>query len=143
MFDDSSSQSSGRYSNLNYCSGDEYDPQISPRNPKMHAQNPSRFCPGESSSCLNQNRDIFFSGGVPTSFSKEKCVRDMRRLTRNRSLVDMRSQLLHRSLVEEVSKRRLFKTVGAVENIGFQDPYEVSRKTSRLVKNVWSSCKKK
>lgn len=151
MFDESSSQSSGRYSNLNYCSGDEYDTQISPRNSKMHTQNPSRFCPGENSSCgqslaqtcLNQNRDIFFAGGVPTC-SKEKCVRDVRiKLTRNRSLVDMRSQLLHRSLVEEVSKRRLFNTVGAVENIGFQDPYEVSRKTSRMVKNVQSCSKNK
>lgn len=56
---------------------------------------------------------------------------DMRRLTRNRSLVDMRSQLLHRTLIEEVNKRRLFKTVGAVENIGFEVPREGSRKTSR------------
>jgi len=43
----------------------------------------------------------------------------------------MRSQLLHRSLVEEVNKRRLFKTVGAVENIGFQTPCEVSNKPSK------------
>lgn len=45
-----------------------------------------------------------------------------RRLSRNRSLVDVRSQSLHRSLVEELHKRRLFKTVGAVESIGFQAP---------------------
>ncbi|CAN0901723.1 Probable serine/threonine-protein kinase WNK4 [Linum grandiflorum] len=50
---------------------------------------------------------------------------DRRRLTRNRSLVDLHSQLLHRSLVEEVHKRRLVNTVGAVENIGFQTPREV------------------
>lgn len=50
----------------------------------------------------------------------------MPRLMRNRSLVDTRSQLLHRSLVEEVNRRRLFNTVGAVENIGFKSPYEVS-----------------
>lgn len=36
--------------------------------------------------------------------------------------MDIRSQLLHRSLVEELKKRRMFNTVGAVENIGFQDP---------------------
>lgn len=47
---------------------------------------------------------------------------DPRVLSRNRSLVDVRSQLLHRSLVEEVHKRRLFKTVGDVESIGFQAP---------------------
>lgn len=51
-------------------------------------------------------------------------------------MVDVRSQLLHRSLVEEVNKIRLFNTVGAVENIGFQAPCEVSmqcnyKKTSR------------
>lgn len=36
-------------------------------------------------------------------------------------MVDIRSQLLHRTLVEEVNKLRLFKTVGAVENIGFHE----------------------
>lgn len=49
---------------------------------------------------------------------------DTLRLNRNTSLVDIRSQLLHRSLVEEVYKRRLFNTIGAVENIGFQSPYD-------------------
>lgn len=48
------------------------------------------------------------------------------RLMRNRSLVDTRSQLLHRSLVEEVNRRRLFKTVDAVEDIGFRSPYEAA-----------------
>jgi WNK lysine deficient protein kinase len=47
------------------------------------------------------------------------------KLTRMRSLVDVRSQLLHRSLVEEINKRRLFNTVGAIENIGFQEPGEI------------------
>lgn len=70
-------------------------------------------------------------GSHGASSSKEKVVVDNRRLMRNRSLVDVRSQLLHRSLVEEVNKRRLFKTVGAVENIGFQAPIEVSKNVSR------------
>lgn len=52
---------------------------------------------------------------------------DSLRLMRNRSLVDIRSQILHKSLVEEVYKRRLFNTIGAVENIGFQAPCEVSK----------------
>ncbi|KAJ8649776.1 hypothetical protein MRB53_002799 [Persea americana] len=43
-------------------------------------------------------------------------------------MVDVRSQLLHRSLVEEVNKRRLFRTVGDVESIGFQAPSELPRK---------------
>lgn len=152
-FDDSSSQSSGWYSNLNYCSGDEYDPQVSPIRSKLHAisssthTTSSRFCRGENSSsssqsyCLKQpNKDcVALRGGGATSKEKSGIMQDIRRLTRNCSLVDMRSQLLHRSLVEEVSKRRLFKTVGAVENIGFQDPYELSRKkTLPVVKNMIS-----
>ncbi|PAN15703.1 hypothetical protein PAHAL_3G007100 [Panicum hallii] len=44
------------------------------------------------------------------------------RMTRNRSMVDMRSQLLHRTLVEELNRRLFFNTVGAVENIGFRAP---------------------
>lgn len=66
-----------------------------------------------------------------SSNSKGKGKDDARRLTRNKSLVDMRSQLLHKSLVEEVHKRRLFKTVGAVENIGFQQPYEDLKRSPR------------
>lgn len=46
-------------------------------------------------------------------------------------MIDIRSQLLHRSLVEEVNKRRLFKTVGAVESIGFQAPCDVATKKSQ------------
>ncbi|CAN6335377.1 unnamed protein product [Urochloa humidicola] len=45
-----------------------------------------------------------------------------RKMSRNRSMVDMRSQLLHRTLVEELNRRLFFNTVGAVENIGFRDP---------------------
>nr|AAO18444.1 hypothetical protein [Oryza sativa Japonica Group] len=37
-------------------------------------------------------------------------------------MVDMRSQLLHRTLVEELNKRLFFNTVGAVHDIGFPDP---------------------
>ncbi|KAK1428049.1 hypothetical protein QVD17_16876 [Tagetes erecta] len=43
-------------------------------------------------------------------------------IKRTGSVVDIRSQLLHRSLVEEIHKRRLFKTVAAIENIGFHEP---------------------
>lgn len=38
------------------------------------------------------------------------------------SVVDIRSQMLHRSLVEEIHKRRLSKTVAAIENIGYHEP---------------------
>ena len=35
-------------------------------------------------------------------------------------MVDVRSQLLHRTLVEELNMRMFFNTVGAVEIIGFR-----------------------
>ncbi|KAM7262459.1 hypothetical protein ACFE04_000142 [Oxalis oulophora] len=44
------------------------------------------------------------------------------KINKVRSLLDIRSQMLHRSLVEEINKRRLFKTVTRMENIGFQEP---------------------
>lgn len=68
-------------------------------------------------------------GASPSSRSRgKKGVVKGQKFVRNRSLVDVRSQLLHRSLVEEVHKRRVFNTVGAVENIGFQAPCEAPKK---------------
>ncbi|XP_060176090.1 probable serine/threonine-protein kinase WNK4 isoform X1 [Lycium barbarum] len=141
MFDDTSSQSSSHtanYSNFNYFSDDENDRvtastrQSQPANAISH--HTSRFCPEENSSighslgrtCYKQCKGMVELEGKTSSTSKGKG-----RLTRNRSLVDMRSQLLHKSLVEEVHKRRMFKTVGAVENIGFQQPYEDLKRIPR------------
>ncbi|XP_021716773.1 probable serine/threonine-protein kinase WNK5 [Chenopodium quinoa] len=62
---------------------------------------------------------------------KRKSSKDKHRLTRNRSLIDVQSQKLHRSLLEEVMKKRLSKTVGAVENIGFQSPFNISTSQGR------------
>ncbi|KAE8726704.1 hypothetical protein F3Y22_tig00006507pilonHSYRG00083 [Hibiscus syriacus] len=55
-------------------------------------------------------------------------VNGHRKLTKIRSLVDIRRKLLHQSVMAEINKRRLFKTIGAVENIGYQEPGEVSGK---------------
>lgn len=144
LFDDTSSQSSihsEKYSNWAYYSADEHDPVMSP---KRHGQtsyedmlSPSRFYPGDNSAtgqnlaklCNRQSKDMVEPNEPSTS--KNNFKMEMPRLTRNRSLVDTRSQLLHRSLVEEVNRRRLFNTVGAVENIGFQSPYEVSMKNAQ------------
>ncbi|XP_034568415.1 probable serine/threonine-protein kinase WNK7 isoform X1 [Setaria viridis] len=52
------------------------------------------------------------------------------RMTRNRSMVDMRSQLLHRTLVEELNRRLFFNTVGAVEDIGFRAPAATTTSSS-------------
>lgn len=131
LFDDTSSLSSsqsGTHSNLNYYSGDEHHHHLSPirsdhkqvtfSRPHQNINVPYRQCKVDIDS---------LSHGASSSKTK-RVPNDNRRLTRNSSLVDIRSQLLHRSLVEEVNKRRLFKTVGAVENIGFQAPCEVSNK---------------
>ncbi|KAK8955851.1 putative serine/threonine-protein kinase WNK5 [Platanthera guangdongensis] len=64
----------------------------------------------------------------PSNCSEKRPV-DGRRLLRNRSMVDIRSHLLNKNLVVDL-KKRLFKTVGAVENIGFQMPYDGSSKSS-------------
>ncbi|XP_021277956.1 probable serine/threonine-protein kinase WNK4 isoform X2 [Herrania umbratica] len=142
LLDETSSQSSshsGTYSNMSYFSGDDHKPDTSlttkskPLSPRIH--NSTRFCNEESSrsgqsiarNCYNQYKALESHASNP----KHRGVMDQRKLTRNRSLVDIRSQLLHRSLVEEVSKRRLFKTVGAVEDIGFQAPCEVPTKRTQ------------
>ncbi|KAL9688843.1 hypothetical protein QQ045_033268 [Rhodiola kirilowii] len=43
-------------------------------------------------------------------------------LSAAQSLMDRCTKLLHRSIVEELSKRGLSNTVGAVEDIGYQEP---------------------
>ncbi|XWS74436.1 hypothetical protein CRYUN_Cryun02cG0216000 [Craigia yunnanensis] len=137
---DTSSQSSshsGTYSNLNYFSGDDHNPVMSPTTRSKHLSsrihNSTRFCHEESSRSGQSIAKNFYNQckameSHATSSSKHTRVMDRRKLTRNQSFVDIRSQLLHRSLVEEVSKRRLFKTVGAVEDIGFQAPCEIPTK---------------
>ncbi|KAG9154981.1 hypothetical protein Leryth_012162 [Lithospermum erythrorhizon] len=136
LFDDTSSQSSSysvKYSNVNYCSLD--DPETSLNLPDIsNAQSSSRFCPQKYSttgealarSAAKQCEDMLRSQKASTSKGDSS-----RSLTRNRSFVDMRSQLLHRALVEEVSKRRQFKTAGALEDIGFQSPFGASGGGSR------------
>ncbi|XP_059668127.1 probable serine/threonine-protein kinase WNK5 isoform X2 [Cornus florida] len=117
--DDTSSQSSlnsYKFSNLNYCSCNDNVCEFCSQGVEPHftAKIPTRFCPEEKvrKNCNNQcgllNTQKAYNSNHP------------RKLTRIGSLVDVRSQLLHRSLVEEIKKRCFFKTVGAVENIGYQ-----------------------
>ncbi|XP_015931862.1 probable serine/threonine-protein kinase WNK4 [Arachis duranensis] len=129
LFDDTSSQ--GTYSNLNYHSADELDYVYnnlasSTKNDKIPIMKSThkctRFSPQDSFPTSSQLAP--YSSSVKGKRVMENGGSSSR-LTRNRSLIDIRSQMLHRSLVEEVHKRRLFKTVGAVENIGFQAPCEV------------------
>lgn len=117
FLDDASSESSMnsfKYANMNHCElvgvEDEHE-----ANYKC-----SRFCPAQE---MEANYSKQMSYGRTTGFSCRRCG-DHRpaSLTRMRSYVDVRSQQLQRSLMEEIHKRRMFKTVGAIENIGFQDP---------------------
>lgn len=117
LHDDNSSRcsSQGTYSNWNYYSMDDHEHNIaSIRKDKLPIM--------KSHNC---NHCKIVGGSHNCSSSKSKMVMENRKLTRNRSLIDTRSQLLHRSLVDELNKRRQVKTVGAVENIGFQSPYDV------------------
>lgn len=124
--DDSSSQcsfNSFNYSNINYCSGHEDDDDTSLNklgelHPIAMPQKSTRFCPPETLSTANHykhcrsNKETQIACGLK---------HHKPRLSGIQSFMDLRSQLLHRSLVEEIHKRRLFKTVGSVENIGFQE----------------------
>ncbi|RWW64737.1 hypothetical protein BHE74_00028012 [Ensete ventricosum] len=145
--DDMSSVHSSKYSAVNYTSGGELESdgsfhrrepmQLVPSNSRCRW---TRFCPEDSSAeddsishklhgkCNILTEALHVGGG--------KRRVDSRRLMRNQSMMDVRSQLLHKALVEELNKR-MFKTVGAVENIGFQVPCDGLRGSSR------GDCRKK
>ncbi|KAL2509800.1 putative serine/threonine-protein kinase WNK4 [Forsythia ovata] len=122
--DDASSQSSSnsyQCSNLKYYSANEDDPDLiyqreEPRQIPKILQKCTRFCPETdiTRSRCNKNSNVLLDTEVSCG------TRNKQKMTRARSLVDIRSQLLHRTLLEEINKRRLFKTVGAVEHIGYR-----------------------
>jgi len=123
--DDMSSMHSGKYSALHYASGNEEEAQsphqvIGDTASKAQPKN-TRFGPGET---RQQQRQCSMSphAGRPRRREDDDRHGRGRRMTRNRSMVDMRSQLLHRTLVEELNRRLFFNTVGAVEDIGFRAP---------------------
>lgn len=78
----------------------------------------TRFCPQENtvSKCDEKS-----NGFVGTRF-KGMNTSGHKKLSKLRSFMDIRSQLLNRGLMQAMNKRRAAKTVGAVENIGFHDP---------------------
>ena len=119
----SCSMNSFQSSSMNYEDDFDLSPQQGdyPCFPKTLKS--TRFCPSESpSACCYKQCDAQLDSW---RFSHSN---GQRKLTKIRSLVDIRSQLLHRSVMAEINKRRLFNTIGAVENIGFQEPGEVSGK---------------
>ncbi|KAH6757155.1 with no lysine kinase 5 [Perilla frutescens var. hirtella] len=123
--DDASSQSSScsdKYNNLNYLSASDEDLMRYEREANSTAkshQKCTRFCP--EGSMISSNCNTFDCSSKPRQ-----------RMVRTGSLVDIRSQLLHRSLVDEINKRRMFNTVGAVEHIGYQEPAKSLNKIRRV-----------
>lgn len=127
--DDASSQSSlnsHTYSNFNYFSGNEKAFDLSPKIADSHfsakTQNCTRFSPENctSTNCYDRSNALFSTGRTFDSNNRQQ------KITRINSMMDIRSQLLHRSLVEMINRRRLCKTVGAVVDIGYKDPGEFS-----------------
>ncbi|KAG5550753.1 hypothetical protein RHGRI_015643 [Rhododendron griersonianum] len=128
--DDASSQSSlnsHKYSDFYYFSGNENALDLSPKIRDSHfnakAQNCTRFFPNECKSttnCHNRCNALFNAGRTYGSNDHQE------KITRTKSMLDMRSQLLHRSLVDMINRRRLCKTVGAVEDIGYKESGEFS-----------------
>lgn len=126
--DDTSSMHSGKYSSINYCSGNERETEPHSSFPNKNHK-ATRFSPDTchvpdhpaslSAKLQRQCSVVPFESSSRTCRAKRPV--DNAQLLRNRSFVDLRSHLLHRTLVEELSRRQ-FKTVGAVENIGFQMP---------------------
>ena len=120
----SCSVNSLKYSSMNY--EDEFDSSLQQGYQHPCIQNSTlkstRFCPSESMTAYSYKQcDSQLDSWRSSNINRQ------RKLTRIRSLVDIRSQLLHRYVMAEINKMRLFKTVGAVENIGFQEPGEGSR----------------
>uniref|UniRef100_A0A7N0VK67 non-specific serine/threonine protein kinase n=1 Tax=Kalanchoe fedtschenkoi TaxID=63787 RepID=A0A7N0VK67_KALFE len=132
LFNDTSSQSSS-YSGFY---GSVMEPAVQQLAANSYAS--TRFCQERSfqthqsvvGGCYEKCKLLM--GVKGPSISVEKQTADSKRLTRNRSLVDVRSQLLHWSLTEEVYRRRLSKTVGAVETIGFRDPFGVVQSSAKV-----------
>ncbi|KAJ1273804.1 hypothetical protein BS78_05G012700 [Paspalum vaginatum] len=156
--DTTSSMHSGKYSALHYASGHEEEEEEAERpagpsysSPK--ARNSTRFGPGESPrggagrtaqdpgaparqvQVQPQRSAPPSPSPTPTTHAGRPRRREDgqhgRRMTRNRSMVDMRSQLLHRTLVEELNRRLFFNTVGAVESVGFRAPPSPSTSAGR------------
>ncbi|KAK2647511.1 hypothetical protein Ddye_015000 [Dipteronia dyeriana] len=118
--DDASSVNSFKYSNIDYFSGneDDFDSSLRGGEPLLitRTHKSTRFCPAANANTNPRHCKERVDSWEACSSSHQS------RVTRMRSMMDVRSQLLHRSLVEEINKRRLFKTVGAVENIGYYEP---------------------
>ncbi|XVF37426.1 hypothetical protein REPUB_Repub20aG0006800 [Reevesia pubescens] len=119
----SCSMKSFHYSSMNYEDDFDLSPQQGDHPCFPETLKSTRFCPPESTSAYRYKQSDAQLDSWRFSHSNNQ-----RKLMKIRSLIDIRSQLLHRTVMAEINKRRLFKTIGAVENIGFQEPGKVSGK---------------
>ncbi|XP_074311884.1 putative serine/threonine-protein kinase WNK5 [Silene latifolia] len=100
-----SSSSINGYSDIDYSL---------PQN-ELKSEGCSRFCPQINTPFKrNEKRSGFSVKGLGWAGHKK--------LSKIRTFMDIRTQLLQRALMQAMNKRRSAKTVGAVENIGFHDP---------------------
>ncbi|XP_073226403.1 probable serine/threonine-protein kinase WNK4 isoform X2 [Cicer arietinum] len=137
MNDDASSQSSmNSYNYFNFHSNDSCNED---------EQQGSSFAKGEEPLCCNPKSSNKWTRFYPqeeeveAGITKQFCNMRMdshththkhhhgprnrcHKLTKINSYVDIRRQQLQRTLMEEMQKRRMAKTVGAIENIGFKNP---------------------
>uniref|UniRef100_A0A7N0VK36 non-specific serine/threonine protein kinase n=1 Tax=Kalanchoe fedtschenkoi TaxID=63787 RepID=A0A7N0VK36_KALFE len=101
------------YSNIQYFSSNELNGGLSPRgDPSSKSVRSTRF---------RQEQDTSESY-YKDSLKLPSVAHSRTQLSSPQSFMDVRSQLLHRSIVEELSKRRISNTVGAVEGIGYLEP---------------------
>ncbi|XP_051131036.1 probable serine/threonine-protein kinase WNK5 isoform X2 [Andrographis paniculata] len=82
----------------------------------------TRFCP--EAATASKAKVIKGQGGYHHQYDHHHHQQMVRR---SRSMVNIHSQLLHQKLVEEINKRRLFNTVGALEHIGWAATTTITR----------------
>ncbi|GAB4833184.1 Probable serine/threonine-protein kinase wnk5 [Ancistrocladus abbreviatus] len=139
--DDASSQfshSSYNFSNMSFSSGKE-DCNLNPRRGEIlstpKAEGCTRFCQDRrmKTNCCDQ-----FNSPLLDRVNNQES-RGWSKISRLRSFLDVRSQSLHRALMQALHKRRLFKTVGAVEDIGFHNADMLSGEAARSKRAVRGS----
>ncbi|KAH9603264.1 hypothetical protein KSS87_002971 [Heliosperma pusillum] len=94
-----------------------FDTEYNMQQNELTTEGYSRFCPQVEANLKCIKKSIG-SGDTVTGVGST----GHSKLSKLRSFMDIRSQLLHRALMQAVNKRRAAKTVGAVENIGFHNP---------------------
>ncbi|KAK8556542.1 hypothetical protein V6N13_064565 [Hibiscus sabdariffa] len=109
------SMNSFQYSSTNY-EDDFYSSLHQGEHPCIPNTVSTRFCPSDSTSAAYCYKQC----DTQLDSRRSSHLKGQRKLTKICSLVDIRSKLLHQSVMAEINKRRLFKTIGAVENIGYQ-----------------------